>query len=234
VLMQCAATTESDVFEVAAVRPSDPNYRFVDFRVSPGGRLTVTRWQLSLLIERAYGVKRYQITGGPAWMDIDPYDITAKAGGNPTQPEMMAMLRALLADRFHLTLRRETWEVEGYLLLTAKGGPKLNPAKGAKGEWVRRMNRPGEWSLGGENAPTSLLAERLGEVLERPVRDKTGIEGHYDFLLKFSPPGIDLAPADAASSIFTALQEGLGLKLEKALVSMDRLTVVKAEKPAGD
>src|SRR5215471_9135148 len=87
-------------FEVASVRSSDPSSRYVDFRVTAGGRLTVTRWQLSLLIQRSYGVKRHQIVGGPGWMDSDPYDIAAKATGNPTEREMMAMLRELLAERF--------------------------------------------------------------------------------------------------------------------------------------
>jgi uncharacterized protein (TIGR03435 family) len=208
-------------FEVASVRPTDPKERYADFRVSPGGRFTVTGWELSLLIQRAYGVKRYQILGGPAWIDTDLYDISAKASGDPTSSEMMGMLHELLAERFHLRVRLETRDVEGYALVTAKGGPKLTPAQGADREWVRRMTRPDAITLGGENAPMSLLAERLGEVLGRPVRDRSGIAGHYDFVLTFAPPqpsAMDVG--GSAASIFTALQEQLGLRLEKGPASM--------------
>lgn len=198
-------------FEVASVRPTDPKNHYVDFRVSPGGRLTVTGWELSLLIQRAYGLKRYQILGGPAWTDTNLYDISARASGDPTPSEMMGMLRELLAERFHLRVMLETRDVDGYALVTAKGGPKLTPAKGADREWVRRMTRPDVITLGGENAPMSLFAERLGEVLGGPVRDRSGVAGHYDFVLKFAPlqPGA-MDVGEPAPSIFTGLQDQLG------------------------
>ena len=114
-------------FDVASVKPTDPSRHAIDLRVFPGGRLRIANLTLRDMIRWAYSVKNYHLTGGPAWFDTDRFDIDAKAEGDATQPQVMAMLQTLLVDRFHLKVRRETLEGNIYVLVVAKGGPKLKP-----------------------------------------------------------------------------------------------------------
>ncbi|HWC99597.1 MAG TPA: TIGR03435 family protein [Candidatus Sulfopaludibacter sp.] len=124
-------TTKTPSFDVASVKPvtsAAGDRQPIDFRVQPGGRLTITNLRLKVIIREAFGVKDYQIAGGPAWMDTDRFDIAAKAEGDPTRQQMMTMLQALLADRFHLMVHRETKEGNIYALAVAKNGPKFKPS----------------------------------------------------------------------------------------------------------
>src|SRR6185312_9480317 len=97
------STPVSKSFEIASVKQHDPHIRqSVDFRIYPGGRLSITNSELKHIIERTYGLEGYQVVGGPAWLLTDRFDIDAKAAGNPGEKEMLQMLQALLADRFRL------------------------------------------------------------------------------------------------------------------------------------
>src|ERR1017187_6639082 len=102
-----ATIASAPAFEVASVKPADPSEPR-DIRTFPGGRLRVTNLTLELIIWQAFNVKRYQVAGGPRWLDTDGFDIDAKAEGDPTREQMMAMLQTLLADRFQLKAHRET------------------------------------------------------------------------------------------------------------------------------
>src|SRR5512142_1191498 len=97
-------------FEVASVKPADPRQSAVDFVISPGGRLKATNLTLAEMIRESYHVKYYQLSGGPAWLDTARFHIDAKAAGDPSREQMLAMLRALLEDRFQLRVRRESRE----------------------------------------------------------------------------------------------------------------------------
>jgi uncharacterized protein (TIGR03435 family) len=220
-------------FEVATVKLPDPNNRVLDFRVMPGGRLTVTNQPLRILIQQAYDLKPYQISGGAAWMSSDRFDINAKAEGEPTRPQMMAMLQTLLEDRFHLQVHRETKEGDVFLLVVAKNGPKLKPTVETKTFVGLSRNTPPElpgvsYSIGGKKASVALMAERLADMaLRRPVLDRTGIQGEFDFKLDYA---IDDNP-ETGPSIFAAIQEQLGLKLEAGKGPVEMIVIDRAQKP---
>jgi uncharacterized protein (TIGR03435 family) len=193
------------------------------------------------------------ISGGPAWINSDRYQINAKAGGTPSQIEMRgAMLRALLEDRFSLKIHHETREVPIYTLTVAKGG-KLQPSK--EGSCIppdlTTPLEPGQKPCGvplttrnGPNLITEMVASLddlskvLGVTVGRPVIDKTGITGifnlHLEFAIDEATSGVQPALSDESSgpSIFTALQQQLGLKLSSAKGPGEFLIIDHVEKPS--
>lgn len=223
-------------FDVASVKPAGPANRGADFRIYPGGRLRITNLNLDVIVREAYAVKHYQIAGGPAWLKTDDFDIDAKAEGDPSRPQMMAMLQTLLADRFKLKVHRETQEGNVYALVAAKGGPKLTASTAGESYVRLYRNTPidqvgVDYTIAGQKATVALIAERLGDMeLGRPVLDRTGIKGEFDFKLRYA---IDDNP-DTGPSIFAAIQEQLGLKLEAAKGPVEILVIDKAEKPSGN
>lgn len=244
-------------FEVATIKPSDPSVRRpVGMFPAAGGRLNVTGESLRLMIREAYGVKDDQISGGPGWSATDPYDIVAKAGGDPANAQLMLMVQSLLADRFRLKLHRETREGPVFALVVGKNGPKLRQPK--SGGETPNSETPGNQTPGNEtwiriarigpfdrsavsfrataqNASMPLLAERLRDFVGRPVVDRTGIQGAFDFSFEFAPDvgQADITQTDGAASIFTAIQE-LGLRLESSKGPVELLIVDHAERPSGN
>jgi uncharacterized protein (TIGR03435 family) len=255
-------------FEVASIRPCDQSSR-------PGGRggeppagsLRVQCATVAILIHSAYDTSAngrettmfttLPVTGGPAWINTDRYTINAKAEGNPARAMIMGpMLRVLLEDRFHLKIRRETREVPVYVLSIAKGGAKLKPSRegscptpgGPPGVscpgsvWIARN---GSNLVVDQQATMADFARMLIQRLDRPVIDKTGIAGMFDFHLEFAPdPTMGNLPprdpqgatADAAAppggpSVFSAVQEQLGLKLDSAKGPGEVLVIDHVERP---
>jgi uncharacterized protein (TIGR03435 family) len=193
--------------------------------------------ELVHIIERAYGLRRDQIEGGPAWLYADTFDVDAKAEGAPSQNLVMRMLRTLLSERFHLRVHHVKKDGPAYSLTIAKGGLKLREAKGAATPWVG-SGRTGAASddepaisyfVEGRNASMSLLAERM--PLRAPVFDRTGVAGSFDFKFEYEadPTQLDVGPA-----IDAAMQQALGLRLEKTKVPIDRLVIDHVEKPSRD
>jgi uncharacterized protein (TIGR03435 family) len=210
--------------------------------------------QLNLNSERA------PITGGPSWLRSAAYNINAIAEGNPSVPMMLGpMLQRLLEDRFHLKIHRETREGPVYFLTVARGGPKLQLFKeGGCTPWAvpPPPRQPGTQycvnlisllSSSIEALGTTLdgFSKTLGTVVERPVIDKTGITGRFDIRLKFSSEGTGLAadriarglapaPADPTDppSIFVALQEELGLRIEAGRGPVETLVIDHIEEPS--
>ena len=179
-------------------------------------------------------------------MDSDSFTIEAKAGdtarpaeGTDAMSRLMLMLQSLLADRFRLSVHRETREEAVYDLVVAKGGPKLMKSEPEGKPQGRRM----EWGvLGGTALPVPVLAVSLSQLLERPVIDRTGLKGIYDFTLTWMPDSSQargfgdssqttLAPVPERPSIFTAIQEQLGLELRTARGAVDVLVIDHVEKP---
>jgi uncharacterized protein (TIGR03435 family) len=227
-------------------------------RPQPGGRLTTLNSPLGFLIQRAYGVQAYQIAGGPPWIKTDGYNIEAKPAANTDQKQMWLMLQALLADRFKLQLHRETRELPVYDLTATKGGPRLpKPAGGPCTEvFTGPPPKPGEprpappcgpgiqasgtgVSMRGLNLSTAKFAAFLGTLIGREVVDKTGFTGkfdlHLDFALDDAIAGLPFnrgpGDAEAGPSIFTAIQEQLGLKLESTKGPVEVLVIDRAERP---
>ena len=228
----CAASLP--FFEVAAIRPFDRAGQMGHGSIAVSGpRVTMTGYTLSALILYAYDMRNYQISGGPAWMASDAWTITAKAEGDaaPETAEIRKMLQGLLADRFGVKFHRETKEVRVYFLEPAKTGPRLTTSI-AK----RPTMQMGPGRLMMAKVTTAQMASMFSSVVSRPVLDRTGISGEFDFTLDSSD--INMArtqPLDdeqAGPSVFTAVEEQLGLKLEPGKGPIEILVVEQAAKPA--
>ncbi len=238
------AFAQQPAFEVTSVRPNPSGAGSATGPYLAGSRVVATNVSLEMLLERAYRVFPFQISGGPSWLNADRFDIEGKESGNPSEEQAWPMLQSLLADRFKLSIHRETKEMPVYELTVAKGGVKFkegkcvgtpgpsNPCGGVSG------SRRG--TLMGRVASVSDVAESLSATLGRVVVDKTGLTGNYDFDLQWTPDesvlrGLrdpDAPPPDPnGPSIFMALQEQLGLELKSAKGAVEILVIDRAEKP---
>lgn len=191
-------------FEVASVKPSQ-NRNFLGVDARAGGRL-MANGPLALLIANAYGMKHFQILGGPKWINYDLYGIEAKAEGRLSRAGMMQALQALLEDRFKLSVDRQTRELGVYVLTVGRGGMKREvlraggcPTRDASTEpgpprpgqrpcgGVTVMGMGGRVRLEGREATMEQLLERLSNFVDRPMIDRTGYFGTLDFTLDFAP-----------------------------------------------
>ena len=234
-------------FEVASIKPGDPNSQIFRLGSMPGGRFVANNASLKLLIQTAYDVRSHQISEGPNWLDSAKFDIDAKPDSSAPIPaglagatHMRLMLQSLLEERFKLKLHRERKEEPVYELVIANGGSKLQEATDSVKQ-QRRGLRMGRGQLSGTAAPVSILVNQLSQQLGRSVIDKTGLAGEYDFDLKWAPdssqsqaglPDTEPPPDPAGPSIFTAVQEQLGLKLESTRGPVEVLVIDSAEKPS--
>jgi bla regulator protein BlaR1 len=235
------ASDSTPQFEVASVKPADPNGRG-QFQYLPGGTVVIRNVTVPLLIQQAFDVRDFQISGGPGWLNSLRYDITAKTTLANTGPIDLTLVRprlqSLLADRFHLQLHHDTKVMSVYALVIAKNGPKLTADNAP--DPAGRMNR-GVGHLQGVQVDMRFLTVWLTRLVGRPVGDQTGLKGTYSFELNWVPDspqanGVgDAAPVDTSGpSIFTAVQEQLGLRLERRDGPVDILVLDHVEKPAED
>jgi uncharacterized protein (TIGR03435 family) len=216
-------------FEVASVKPAAAE-GFFTMNFLPGGGISARNMTVHNLLRNAYGLQDYQISGGPGWIDSAGFDIQARAAASPSEPtreQVRGMMQALLADRFHLVVHREIRQLPIYTLAVGKGGPRLQaadidlgPPKSMIGQMVvRRMSM-------------TTLGDILAFDLKRPVKDETGLEGEFAFKLEWTP-GLGESDSGPSSrpSLFTAVKEQLGLKLESAKGPIDVLVIDSVEKP---
>ena len=253
-----------DEFEVATIKPTDPDFRGRFIRMESTHQFVARNHALNTLIAAAYNVSPHAISGGPAWVESDHYDILAKAPGEvrPSLDEQMSMLRKLLADRFKLTFHREQKELSIYALTVARSGSKLTGSKVTGSKLKESAVSPDGLPLRDESPvgppplifvvtpPAVRLPGRYASmaelasvfqrgVLDRPVIDKTGLPGRYDFDLEFTPDETQFSgmlgrpPSDAPlPGLFAALQQQLGLRLEATKGPVDVLVVDRAERPS--
>jgi uncharacterized protein (TIGR03435 family) len=245
-------------FDVVTVKLSDPAKEHLALYWRQPDGLKWDGVTLRGMIASAYGVSsivRYQIEGGPDWMGSRAFDIHGKVDDETTarwsrmtqrevDEELDSMERALLAERFRLKFHRETREMPALVLTVAKGGMKLQPPQPEHnlqaGVPTSRINffSHGHWE--GHSALMSNLARSLGsqpEIAGRPVVDKTGLTGGYDFTLRWTPDDPSSAPASADTnaqwpSLFTALKEQLGLMLIAKKQPIDIIVVDSVEMPS--
>lgn len=244
------------VFEVASVKVnrSGSMERFGGFQ--PGGRFVAVNVPLRQVIAWAYGdsfsVPDQQVLGGPSWVDADRFDIDARAGGDPTRAEMQLMLLALLTDRFQLTSHEETRQLPVYALVSTRDdgptGPQLRPASGEDcvvagtpvpaGSSLRPCGSVG--FVGGRGfargATMDAIARYLVPAVGRIVLNRTSVPGSFSFDLEFAPAVLGPSPntgepAPDRPSIFTALQEQLGLKLEALNAPVSVLVIERVDRP---
>jgi uncharacterized protein (TIGR03435 family) len=214
-------------FEVASIHPNTTGSPDSIVNLPDTGRLSVSNATLETLIRNAYGVQKNQILGGAKWIDSDRFDIQAKTAGPIRDADERPLLQSLLTDRFHLKVHQETRNLPTYALRLAKGGPKFPEHKGEAGA-IRTSRGAEKIRVTAERFSVSQLAGILSRQLDRVVQDKTGLRGYYDFSLEWDPIQ---APDSQTPSIFSALQEQLGLKLEGSRGSVAVLVIDHAEMP---
>jgi uncharacterized protein (TIGR03435 family) len=231
--------TPAPAFEAASIKPSKAEPGSGSGIPTRTGNMSARNVTLKRCIRGAYDVQESQIVGGPKWVGEDRYDIDAKAAGPAGDRELMAMLRSLLSERFKLAFHLETRALPGYALVVGKSGLQ---AKRSKPDAESRSNSSRE-AIDCEACGMRQLAQKLSEVIHLPVADLTGVEGEFDFQLQWTPDDMQAKPPsggdkpaaaalDVANgpSVFAALQEQLGLRLEPRKVSTEVLVIDHAEK----
>jgi uncharacterized protein (TIGR03435 family) len=219
-------------FPVATIKPAVPDAAGSSGEDGRSGLLKVYNVTLKRCIRYAYNMPETQILGGPKWVDEIRYDILAKADEPVSESELLKMLQPLLADRFKLQFHRERRLVAGYALTVAKGGIIAKVSTLPEGRSGGNGGRGWIHSVG---APFSSLIIRLSDLLQRPVVDNTEDARRFDFDLRWSPDVEPLSTEPAVSSgpsLFTALEEQLGLRLVTQRVSADVLVIDQAELPS--
>lgn len=224
-------------FEVASIRPHQGPLHVIGGFSSSGPRLTLEGYNRMLLIEEAYNLRGYQISdSGPDLQSDTYFDITAIAEGSasPTRDEFRVLLQTLLAQRFNLKLHFASKEINVYALTVSKSGAKFKSSAPDAPEM-------GLHGVHGRNQTVSMPRETMESLaadiansffVDRPVVDRTGLSGTYDIKLEATPEfRIDSDPQPEDISVFTAVQEQLGLKLEPAKSSVQMLVVDHIDKP---
>ena len=220
-------------FEAASIHPAtDDGDHDLD---TDKGLFRTHNLTLKRLIATAWEIDSAQVLGGPSWIDSDTWDVTARVPAEfaqQTREKVPQMIQRLLADRFQLVIHREPRQVSGYTLTVAKKGPKMERAKGD----VQGSNTASsDTYLTAKNLTMEAFARRLSRNRDigKLVVDKTGLTGGFNFELEWMPEGLE-SSSDDRTSIFTALQQRLGLKLEPARVTTQAVVVDRAEKPEGN
>jgi uncharacterized protein (TIGR03435 family) len=240
-------------FEVATIKPSDPQRPGWGITVNRSGMFTTLNTNLSDLIKFAYSVHPKQIIGAPAWIDSEKFDVSAKPDtpGMPSVDQMRAMLQKLLADRFSLAFHKDKKELSAYAITVAKGGEKLKKEENAP------VPIPGFGGMPqrGFNVRNATIAEfaavMQAQFMDQPVVDQTGLgDTRYSFILKWTPDpsqnaGFGAGPlppnaqppaqdVDAPPDLFAAMQQQLGLQMKTTKTAVDVVVIDKVQKPSGN
>ena len=237
-------------FDTASIKPGDSSANFLRLSPEPS-RFIAQNVPVDVLMAFAYDVRRYQITGGPSWIRSrgDNFNIDARPSRSPmATSQMRLMVQALLADRFQLVVKRESKTSAGFSLVVARDGHRMKEP--APGDCLPgRTTCGGVYNFGGSVAPREVgeratmaqLADELSFVLGNVVIDRTGLNGRYDFTLQWRPDEGRLPSAvrgvagnPDSPSIFTAIQEQIGLRLVAEQVPTEFITVERVERPSED
>jgi len=229
-------------FEVASIKPNTSGKGPVRIQTSPGGRFTAINVTLKNLVQFAFKLQAFQVSGGPEWITDDRFDVVAKGDGDP-----QLMVRALLLERFKLAVRSESHEQPIFALVVARAdrrlGTDLSPSTTACVDEAMNCGiHVGLGTLRMGRATMTQLATAFSGLLDRTVVDRTALDGDFDASLKWTPdqstPGLALkagfVPAAIdpnGPSIFTAVQEQLGLKLDSQKGPVVTLVIDHAERP---
>ena len=239
VLVLCDKNANAQGFDVASVRPHSPDDTYFLVHPPTAGRFSAIGAVAKLLMMLAYDVQESQIVGEPAWLATEKWDIEAKTddGVQHTPEETRQMVQSLLRDRFALRSHRETQQRPVYVLTVTKGGPKFKPSERRSTNY-----RITGSSISLERGEMARFAQFLSAALGRPVVDRTELGGLYDLSLKWDdapvPQGgllgsdVPAAPGRDYGSIFTAIQDQLGLRLERQQAPVEVLVVDRIERPS--
>jgi len=233
-------------FDACSIKPSAPGQ--IGRGLTVRGREIITiNTPVSFLITFVYGISAKQIVGAPSWLDSESFDLNGKPAqdGMPNQKQMKTMIQKLLADRFQLKFHREKKDLSVYAIQVGKGGAKMAKSQ-ADPSGLPGLGFSGIGKLNAFNATMTDLASTLqAAVLDLPVVDQTGLDGHYDFALnwtadetQFAGMGIRVPPpsdkADAPPALGPAMLEQLGLKLATTKAPVDVIVIDKVEKPSAN
>jgi uncharacterized protein (TIGR03435 family) len=221
-------------FDVASVKPANSGRPGMSIQTETG-RFKAINATVSFLIQYAYGIKDFQLSGGPGWMDSDKFDIDA-TGEKADDRQFPQMMRSLLTDRFQLKFHRDTRTLPVFDLVVTKDGPKFKHATDTEVAGTRG----GGGQITVSKGTLANLASLLSNILGRKVIDKTGLAGDYDMTLKWTPDDYQPPPLKPngpppdpnSPSIFTAVQEQLGLKLESSKGPVEVIVVDSVQKPS--
>ena len=228
-------------FAVVSIKHSQEGRRGGGIKPLPGGQEYAAQGApVKLMISLMYKVPLREITGGPAWIDTEPYDVEAKADRPHNLDDLHVMFQNLLADEFKLRFHKETREGPVYALTVDKKGPKMKVNESPQDFKIPIQGGRGGVLIG-TRVPMNYLAWFLGQVMqrdERPVINLTGLEGNYDFTLSFAPDLPPDVPKESLPpelldrpSIFEAVKQQLGLKLEPQKGPVEYYVIDHLEKP---
>jgi uncharacterized protein (TIGR03435 family) len=240
------AFSQPPSFEVADVKVNKSGEARMAVAMQPGGKLIMHNVPMKVMLMFAYHVRGDALTGGPAWLESDRFDIVAKAAERASPDDTRRMLQTLLAERFNLVVHTDQKVMQAYALTVAKAGPKLQPAEeGLLSEQGCRPTegRSGEKHIACKHTTMALLADSLQEMAPRdfpvPIVDQTALAGSYNFKLDWTPTAkaADAAPPTdmpVGPTIFDAVESQLGLKLENRklplpVIVIDRVTRVPTD-----
>jgi uncharacterized protein (TIGR03435 family) len=238
-LLHAQTPAQLPEFEVASIKPNKSHERM--YYGLRNASLTIRNMTVKGMIQIAYGKRDFQITGGPAWITSECFDIDAKAEGlRKANPDM---LKSLLATRLQLQLHRQTRETSVYSLVVARSGLKMKLSGDQKEPEKGGPNDLGPGRIVGEGIPMSVIANLLSNMLGRAVINHTGLTGKYDINLQPVPdspqsqtdPADPLAQADALNlAIIEAVEKQLGLKLESIKAPDEVLVIDHVERPSAN
>ncbi|HWG38750.1 MAG TPA: TIGR03435 family protein [Terriglobales bacterium] len=239
IISALACAQASTKFDVVSIKPTDMRgFRgpLCDDRGSDPSVYVARNCPLLYLVTRAYGFPAARILGVEAWMKGEYFTVHASAAGKPDRSTQDQMLRALLADRFELQVHEATRAVKGFVM-TAASDRKLQPPSHPDHVPLVGVFREGDarspavsYGFRGDNATLAMLAQRLEPTLG-PVEDRTGLTGHYDFVVRYTDRTQDLGLYPA---VIPALQQQLGLKLTPAQVTQTVLVIDHAARPTAN
>jgi uncharacterized protein (TIGR03435 family) len=227
-----SAQSATPSFEVASVKSNNSGSGNSSSR-GLGNRYVATNVTVVQMLRNAYGIQEFQIAGGPGWVGVDRFDIEGTMAPGSKPADWQPMLQTLLAERFKLAFHRESRQASIYSLVVAKSGHKLTPGDRAKCPNVTGCGfNASPTQIVGESVSMSQLAARLSRSIGIPVEDNTGLTGLFDLKLEWTVEDQFVGRgASASPTIFPAIQEQLGLRLESTRGPVETLVIDRVERP---
>jgi uncharacterized protein (TIGR03435 family) len=214
-------------FDVSSVKANHSGSERGSMQITKGS-LTIANAPFAKIVAAAFGISEDRdayLLAGPTWIAAEKYDVIAKFPAATSSDQMRLMLQALLRERFGMRFHREVREVPAYVLVVAKSGLKARAAaEGSAGGFRRGLGH-----LESHAATMAVLADKLSQQSDRPVVDKTAVSGSYEFAIDWTPDDLQTG-GQAGTSLFTAIQEQLGLKLEPRKEPMEVVVIDYVEK----
>jgi uncharacterized protein (TIGR03435 family) len=240
VLAKAMAGDADPDWEVATVKASDPSGMGRQHIHLQGRHVLLADTTVEEFLLLGYGVQKSQLVGEPEWVKTTRWNVdgVSNMDSQPSWKQLQGMIQKILAERFGLQLHHEQRELPVFALTVAKGGPKMIANTSDPNGWLQQQNggTDGRHVESLKNTSMADLALILQFHVDRPVVDQTGLKGRYDFKLQWTVDDGDAQTAepDAPPGLFTAIQEQIGLKLERVKAPTDALVIDKVEKPGAN